>query len=125
MESYLFYLAAIFIFLVGAAHSYLGEKYILTRLFRKKDLPKLFGGTEFTKNTLRFAWHITTLAWFGLALVLIYLASGEITKQVIGNTIGLTFLIHFLVALIASKGKHLSWIAFLVISVATLYASNV
>ncbi len=120
----MFYLAAVFIFLVGAAHSYLGEKYILTRLFRKNNLPKLRGGTEFTRNTLRFAWHVTTLAWLGLAIVLIYLASGQIPKQEIGNIIGITFLIHFLVALIASKGKHLSWVAFLIISAATLYASN-
>lgn len=26
-----------------------------------EDLPRLLGGTEFTKNTLRFAWHLTTV----------------------------------------------------------------
>lgn len=120
----MYYIAALFILLVGIAHSYLGEKYILMRLFRNSDLPKLFGGTEFTKNTLRFAWHVTTIAWLGFALILIYLAAGQISRQIIGNVIGATFLIHFLVALIASKGKHLSWIVFLIISAATLTASN-
>jgi hypothetical protein len=120
----LLYLAAGLIFLVGFAHSYLGERYILIRLFRRDNLPKLFGGTQFTKNTLRFAWHLTTLAWFGLALILLHLAAGQITKQVIGNIVGTTFFIHFLVALIASKGKHLSWPVFLVISLACLYAFN-
>lgn len=120
----MFYLAATLIFVVGIAHSYLGEKYLLTRLFRKNDLPTLLGGTEFTKNTLRFAWHITTLAWFGLALILLYLAAGQITKQIIGNIVGITFFVHFLIALIASKGKHLSWILFLIISLAIAYASN-
>ena len=120
----MFYLAAGLIVLVGIAHSYLGERYILTRLFRRDDLPKLLGGTQFTKDTLRFAWHITTFAWFGFALILIYLAAGEISKQIVGNIVGATFLIHFLVALIASKGKHLSWVVFLVISIASLYASN-
>ena len=120
----MFYIASVFIVLVGIAHSYLGEKYILVRLLQKSDLPKLFGGTKFTQNTLRFAWHITTVAWLGLALILVYLAVGQISKQIIGNVIGITFLIHFFVALIASKGKHLSWLAFLVISVSTLYASN-
>ena len=110
---------------MGIAHSYLGEKYILIRLFRKTNLPKLLGGTEFTKNTLRFAWHITTVSWFCLAFILLYLAAGQFTKQVIGNVIGLTFVVHFLVALIASRGKHLSWIVFLLISLATLYASNI
>jgi len=41
--------------LLAAAHSYLGERYILIRLLRREDLPKLFGGVEFTKHTLRFA----------------------------------------------------------------------
>ena len=120
----MFYLAAVLIFIVGIAHSYLGERYILVRLFRRDNLPKLLGGTQFTKNTLRFAWHITTLAWFGLALILLYLAAGQVTKQVVGNIVGATFFIHFLVALIASKGKHLSWVVFLAISLACLYASN-
>jgi hypothetical protein len=46
----------------GIAHSYLGERYILIRLFKRGDLPKLSVGTEFTKGTLRFAWHLTTVA---------------------------------------------------------------
>ena len=120
----MFYLAAALILLVGIAHSYLGERYILIRLFRKDNLPKLFGGTQFTKATLRFAWHITTIAWLGLAVVLLYLAGEQITKQIAGNIIGLTFLVHFIVAIVASKGKHLSWVIFLLISLATLYASN-
>lgn len=120
----MFYLAAALIFIVGIAHSYLGERYILTRLFRKDNLPTLLGGTEFTKNTLRFAWHVTTIAWFGFSFMLLYMAVGEVSTKIIGNIIGLTFLIHFLIALIASKGRHLSWLVFLGISLSCLYASN-
>ena len=54
--------AALLGFLLGVAHSVLGERYILTRLFRRENLPTLFGGTEFTTRTLRFAWHLTTIA---------------------------------------------------------------
>lgn len=53
------YLAALLVLATGIAHSYLGERYILIRLFRRSDLPKLFGGTAFTVGTLRFAWHLT------------------------------------------------------------------
>ncbi|MFT5881048.1 MAG: hypothetical protein ACI86X_002187 [Moritella sp.] len=56
-------LLAIFI---GLVHSYLGELFILTRLFRQ-DLPKLLGNDWFTKRILRFAWHLTTVAWWGFA----------------------------------------------------------
>lgn len=47
------YLAASLLVATAAAHSYLGERYILVRLFRRDNLPRLFGGTEFTVRTLR------------------------------------------------------------------------
>ena len=68
-------LAAVLIALLGLAHSVLGERYLLTRLFKRDNLPPLFGGTAFTIGTLRFAWHLTTLAWWGLA-ALVLLALG-------------------------------------------------
>ena len=46
--------AAVLAVLLSLAHSYLGERYILMRLFRRDDLPKLLGGTDFTTRTLRF-----------------------------------------------------------------------
>ncbi len=120
----MYYLGAILLILIGVAHSYLGERYILIRLFRKNNLPKLFGDTKFTKNTLRFAWHLTTVAWFGFACLLIHLSSGTLSINIIGNIIGITFIVHCAVALVGSKGKHLSWPVFLMIGVAVLYASN-
>ncbi|MES2823518.1 MAG: hypothetical protein V4732_07950 [Pseudomonadota bacterium] len=120
----MYYIGSILLLIIGVAHSYLGERYILVRLFRRKDLPKLFGGDEFTKNTLRFAWHLTTVAWWGFAAILFYLAqSGEGTHSV-GYIIGVTFLIHFVIALLGSKGRHLSWVFFLVIGLTAIYAAN-
>ena len=54
----LLYLAAFLAVAVGIAHSYLGEHYILIRLFRRDGIPTLFGSPEFTIRTLRFAWHL-------------------------------------------------------------------
>ncbi len=120
----MFYLGAILLVFIGVVHSYLGERYILIRLFRKHDLPKLLGGTEFTKNTLRFAWHLTTVAWFGFAALLVHLASGTISLKTIGLIISVTFILHGVVALLGSKAKHLSWPIFLVIGLAVLYGSH-
>lgn len=120
----MYYIAAALLFFIGLAHSYLGERYILIRLFRRDNLPKLYGGTEFTKNTLRFAWHITTVAWWGFALILVSLAESEPSREFIGNTIGITFILHFLISGIGSKGKHFSWIFFLTIGLLALYVSN-
>ena len=91
----LFYMAAVLLIAIGFAHSYLGERYILIRLFRRDSLPKLFGGTEFTKNTLRFAWHLTSLAWFGFAVILISMGLGRFNVQIVGNIVGVVFIIVF------------------------------
>jgi len=114
------YIAALLLFLVGVAHSYLGERYILIRLFRREDLPKLFGGTQFTIRTLRFAWHITTIAWWGFAGILVHLAHGAISRQVIATTIGVTFLATGLVILAASRAKHLAWPVFIAVGIISL-----
>lgn len=120
----MYYIGSILLLIIGIAHSYLGERYILTRLFRREDLPKIFGSDEFTKNTLRFAWHVTTVAWLGFAAILVHLAQAQENTNAVGNIIGITFLIHFLIAILGSKGRHLSWIVFLAIGLITLYASN-
>ncbi len=121
----MYYLGATLLMFIGVAHSYLGERYILIRLFRKDNLPMLFGDTEFTKNTLRFAWHITTIAWFGFAFLLIHLSSDTINIHTIGNIIGITFILHCVTALVGSKGKHFSWPVFLLIGITVLYASSI
>lgn len=115
-------IAAFLLSLVGVAHSYLGERYILIRLFRREDLPKLFGGTQFTIRTLRFAWHLTTIAWWGFAGLLLHLAGGAISRHVVATTIGITFLATGLVTLAASRGKHLAWPVFLLIGIISLCA---
>ena len=120
----LLYLAAFLATATGIAHSYLGEHYILLRLFRRDDLPKLFGSSEFTTQTLRFAWHLTTIAWWGFAAIIVVLANAPVTTSTIGLVIGCTFLVHFVIALVGSRGKHFSWPVFLAIGVLAIYATR-
>ena len=117
------YTAALLLVVVGIAHSYLGERYILSRLFRRTDLPRLYGSSEFTIRTLRFAWHVTSVAWWGFAAILGALARQPETSGRVGLVIGVTFLAHFAIVLVASRGKHLSWPVFLAIGVLVIYAS--
>lgn len=105
---------------IGIVHSVLGERYILTRLFRQ-PLPKLFGDDWFTKQTLRFVWHVLTVAWFGFAALLFQLHAGTPSKSDVLLTIGVTFAVTGLIALIASRAKHLSWIVFGAIAVICLF----
>ena len=102
---------------LAAAHSYLGERYILIRLFRRDNLPKLLGGVEFTKQTLRFAWHITSFAWLGLATLLLLMSSSPGgTHRVQARVIAAVFGLSGVAALLGSRGRHLSWVVFFAIA---------
>ncbi len=109
-------LAALFILAIALAHSYLGERYILVRLFRQ-PLPKLFGSDDFTKRTLRFAWHVTSVAWLGFAALLLQAGSSELTRANVLVVTAVTFATTASIALIGGRGKHLSWVVFMAIAV--------
>jgi hypothetical protein len=100
--------AAILLALLGLAHSVLGERYILIRLFRR-ELPPLFGSDQFTRRTLRFAWHLTTVAMWGMAALLIQLGDAP-TPQQLARTLGWTLAIAGLLPLVHTRGRHLSWV---------------
>lgn len=104
---------------IGVAHSWLGERYILVRLFRRGDLPPLFGSDRFTRRTLRFAWHLTTVAWWGFAAILCVVsgAFGELDlRRATLLAVAGTFAVHAVVTLAASRGRHLAWIVFAAIA---------
>jgi hypothetical protein len=105
--------------LLALAHSYLGERYLLIRLFRREDLPKILGGTEFTKRTLRFAWHLTSVAWLSLAAILVKLNTHVPSRAELGLLLVGTFALSGLVALVSARGRHLSWIVFFAIALLT------
>ncbi len=117
------YIAAFLAVAVGFAHSILGERYILSRLFRRDDLPKLFGSSEFTTRTLRFAWHITTIAWWGFSGLLIQLAQGAISTRGVAWVVAITFFATAIVTFAGSRAKHLAWPVFLVIGGVAFYAA--
>lgn len=124
MQATLLQLAAILMFLLGLAHSVLGERYILVRLFRREGLPKLFGGTAFTTRTLRFAWHITTVLWWGFAALLWQVATGSITPADVLTVIACTSIVAGLLPLVITRGRHLSWLVLFVVGgIALWYAS--
>lgn len=112
---------ALLAFGIGLAHSILGERYILVRLFRRRDLPKLFGADTFTRRTLRFAWHLTTLAWWGFAAQMA-LASGALSAaEPAGESphlraIAWTFFASAALGLTVTRGRHLAWPVFLAIA---------
>jgi hypothetical protein len=115
--------AAFLIFFLGVAHSVLGERFILVRLFRREDLPRLFGGSEFTIRTLRFAWHITTVAWWGMAAILWWAGSGILTVRSTLEIIGYSSVLSGLLPLVITRGRHLSWVILFLVGGIALWRS--
>lgn len=117
-------LAALLLIFIGLIHSYLGERYILIRLF-KRELPKLFGSDVFTKQVLRFAWHLTTIAWFGFAALLFGISHAEGNLYLLTlHTTAAVFLLSGLVSFGYTKGRHYSYIIFWLITIICLWVAN-
>lgn len=115
--------AAFIIFLTGAAHSYLGERYLLMRLFKRGNLPQLLGGTAFTEGTLRFAWHLTTVAWWAIALLLLFAHQGSLSTSRLLYVIAGAALVSAVLPFIFTRARHLSWVAFLVVAAIMAFAA--
>jgi len=111
--------------IIGVIHSYLGEKYLLIRLFRRDNLPKLLGSDWFTKRILRFAWHLTTLAWWGFAAILYVLStpSANLQSEIL-IIIAVVFALSGVVSLSFTRGKHLSWLFFFTIASISYYGAT-
>jgi len=115
-------IGTILLLIIGLIHSYLGEKYLLIRLFRRDDLPKLLGSDWFTKRVLRFAWHLTTLAWWGFSAILYVLSNPNLNvKNEILIIITVVFTLSGIVSLLFTRGKHLSWLFFFTIAAISYY----
>ena len=107
--------AATLLFATGIAHSYLGERYILIRLFRQDKLPKLFSNTDFTIGTLRFSWHLTTVAWWGLAYIALMAGQQSLDAAQTLQAVATVAIVSGIFPLIFTRGRHLSWIAFFLV----------
>jgi hypothetical protein len=111
------YLAALALVGISFSHSYLGERYLLMRLFRRREqLPRLFGSTEYTQRTLRFACHVTSVAWLGFAALLLLAARAPVDTPTLGAVVGAVFALHFAIAFGGSRGRHYSWVVFLAVA---------
>ena len=117
-------MGALLLVFIGCIHSYLGEKYLLIRLFKRDNLPKLLGSDWFTKRVLRFAWHLTTLAWWGFAAILYFLSqpSDNIRCEILMTT-AVVFVLSGIISLLFTRGKHLSWLFFFVIAATSFFGA--
>lgn len=108
--------AAVLTLGVSFVHSWLGERVLIRPLLAA---PASQGplARGFMRGIIRHAWHVTSLAWAGMGLVLAGFAFAPLDPQ--GRwavaAIGAVFLAHGLYVLAISRGRHLVWLAFLAI----------
>ncbi|MCE3263987.1 MAG: hypothetical protein K0R43_3066 [Pseudoduganella sp.] len=124
MPDSLLSLAALLLVLTGLAHSYLGERYILMRLFRRDNLPQLFGGTAFTTGTLRFVWHLLTVVWWGIAILLLRASGQPLQTQFVLQVFSAVALVSGFFPLVFTRGRHLSWIVFFAVAMLLWFAAT-
>ena len=100
--------------LVTFAHSFLGERFILQPLFKER-LWKVKISRFAATRILRFAWHLTSFAWLGMAFMLIGVSSG--------TAVGVTCLLSAATIFFSLRG-HLAWPIFLVAGLGAFHASE-
>jgi hypothetical protein len=118
------YAAAVLTVLIGVAHSYLGERYVLVPLLRITPPPKPLH-SRFIRRALRFAWHITSIAWVGFAAILALLAQPSPGANSVALVLAITFWLTSALILVSSRGRHLAWPLFLLIGAIAFYASRI
>jgi hypothetical protein len=120
----LYLLASALTFGLGIAHSFLGERYILIRLSGHPDVSKIFRRPEVATRTLRFAWHLTTVAWWGASALFFLMAQSPLSTSTVAIVLAVVFLLSGAITLFASRGRHLAWPLFFVIGLIALYGSG-
>ena len=117
-------IAAFMLICIGAVHSYFGERYILIRLFRRDNIPKVNGSSWYTKRVLRFAWHLTTVSWWGFAAILVVLEFPTINAQrFVLSVVSIVFFVSGVMSASSTKFQHLSWPVFWLTSVLCGYVA--
>ena len=106
-------ITAICLVVLGAAHSVLGESDLLRPLFAAEwriDTPRWAA-----ERIFRFAWHLTSIAWFALAGIVAGLTPLPI--------VGIMSIVSAAIIFVMLRG-HLAWPLFLLAGLAAFYAEG-
>ncbi|HEY9760393.1 MAG TPA: hypothetical protein V6C97_34865 [Oculatellaceae cyanobacterium] len=99
------YLCAILLVVTSLVHSILGEEKLIKPLMEQTEGILRH---KLARFLLRFAWHVTSLAWTNLAAILIVLVIAPENALKLSLLItGTNFLIVGVFDAFASRGKHI------------------
>ena len=111
--------AAVLTALLGIAHSWLGEARLIGPLLAPDLRAGLLAKSAFARAILRFAWHLTSVAWWGLAAILaaVALAGPAAAETATLAAVSATLALSGIIVLVTSRGRHLAWPVFLAAAV--------
>ncbi len=116
-------IAAAALLSIGIMHSVVAEWKGERRLVWRITQLTLFDSSDekdlLAKRIVRLAWHLTSLVWCGCAVVLAYIAFVEASESIIAvvRILSVVFLLHSVLSLAIARGRHASWLGFLIVSV--------
>ncbi len=99
--------AALLLIVTSAVHSIVGERRLLGPvLARREGILK----SSLARFVLRFAWHITSVAWAVIALILLALVlDPPAVRWWAAAATGATFTAIGAFTAISSRGRHIGW----------------
>lgn len=115
-----YFIAAVLAFVVGLAHSVLGEIMIFRRMRKPGRVIPTDGGAILLGSNVRIlwaSWHVLTVFGWGMAAILVWLSRPGSGSTAIGHAIEMSMLIGSVLVLIATKGRHPGWIGLLGVAV--------
>ncbi len=112
-------LAGVLLLGVGVVHSWLGEVRLIGPLLSPAGRSGVLAQSSYARNVLRFAWHLTTLTWWGMGLSVAALAAPFAVDPRVALLFGtgVTCLLMGLIILAVGRGRHLAWPVFLAVAV--------
>ncbi|MGA2003456.1 MAG: hypothetical protein ABSG70_08745 [Terriglobales bacterium] len=118
MSNVLVLLAAMLLMVTASVHSVLGEQRLIRPLFARREG---ILASELARFVLRFAWHLTSITWLVVGLILVQLVRSPTTARfwAVAAT-GVAFTGVGLFDAVASRGRHIGWPLLTGIGVATL-----
>ena len=92
-------------------HSTLGELRLIGPLLAPEVRRGLLEESALARQVLRLSWHLTSVAWFGLAAVLVAEAAARPSHlgDTVASLVAATFFVTGLTTLLASRGRLLVW----------------
>lgn len=128
MASTALVLAGLLSAVIASVHSWLGEARLIGPLLDPATRTGLLAKSEFARNVLRFAWHLTSIAWIGIGATFLAFAHYAAATMNSGERAGLAALVATMattgaVICASSRGRHLAWPVFAIIAAFTAYAA--